>query len=482
MVFNSLNFLMFFTVVFFAYYFLLNKKTQLQNWLLLVVCYLFYGIVDVRMIPLLLAATTIFYFLGIAISTSNKKESSLLNVLGVVLGIGLLLYFKYFNFFLQSFSVLFNSIGLRSNWGTFKIILPLGVSFFTFRLISYTVEVYRGKIQSTRDFVVFATYIAFFPTIISGPIDRPNSFIPQIENKRSFDYFRAIDGSRQFLWGMFKKMVIADNLAGFVNTVWADISNQSGVTLIITAILYSFEMYADFSGYSDMAIGIGKLLGFRITRNFNYPFFSRNIAEYWRNWHMSLTSWLTDYIFMPLNVKFRNFGNLGLIMALIINMVVIGLWHGANWTFVIFGLYHGLLFVPLILSGSFFKKKKLKTNSLGLPAISDLLRMVATFLLVTLGLIMFRADNIGQFWIYIKALFNKSNYLANTAGIGSIIPTIGFTIGMLFFEWIFREMEYPLQITDKLKIKLYRISIYWILIIIIILNSGDEQKFIYFQF
>jgi D-alanyl-lipoteichoic acid acyltransferase DltB (MBOAT superfamily) len=482
MLFNSLNFLIFFVVVFFIYYFPLKEKTKAQNWLLLIASYAFYGLADLKMIPLLSVATVIFYILGIAIQTSTEKRSSMLTTLGVLLGVGILLYFKYLNFFIESFTELFNSIGLKSNWGTFNIILPLGISFFTFRLISYVIEVHRGKIESTKDFVAFATYVAFFPTIMSGPIDRPNSFIPQLERKRPFNYDLAVDGCRQILWGMFKKMVIADNLAGFVNSVWSDISHQSGSTLLIAAVIYSFQMYTDFSGYSDMAIGIGKILGFRITKNFNYPFFSRNVAEYWRNWHISLTSWLTDYVFMPLNVKFRDMGNLGLIFAIIINMVIVGLWHGANWTFALFGLYHGLLFIPLILSGSFFKKKKMKTNKLGLPTTYDFFKIGGTFLLVTLGLIIFRADNIRQVWKYINGFFNTSGFFNNTAGLGVLIPIVTITCIMLIIEWIQRDKEFPLLINSISDNKLIHITIYWILIIAIVLLGGEKQTFIYFQF
>ena len=483
MIFNSVNFIIFFIVVFFLYYFPLKEKTKAQNWLLLIASYVFYGIADWRMIPLLLIATTVFYFLGIAIQTSTEKKSSLLTTLGVLLGVGLLLYFKYLNFFIESFSDLFNAIGLKTNWSTFNIILPLGISFFTFRLISYVIEIHRGKIEATKDFVVFATYISFFPTILSGPIDRPNNFIPQLVSKRPFNYDLAVDGCRQILWGLFKKMVIANNLAVYVNSVWSDLPNQSGSILIISAILYSIQMYTDFSGYSDMAIGVGKILGFRITRNFNYPFFARNIAEYWRNWHMSLTSWLTDYVFMPLNVKFRNLSYLGSTLAIIITFVLIGLWHGANWTFAIFGLYHGLLYIPLMLSGAFFKKKKLKPTKFGLPNSIDFLKMIGTFTLVTLGLIIFRADNISQFWEYISGFFDVTAFFKNTSvGLHALFPIVALIIFMFVFEWIQRDKEFPLQINSLSKYKIFSIILYWLLIMAIFWFGGEEQQFIYFQF
>ena len=483
MIFNSFSFLVFYIIIFFLYYILLKEKTKAQNWLLLLSSYFFYGYADWKIIPLLLTATAIFYFLGIAIQTSKEKKASLLATLGVFLGVGLLLYFKYFNFFIESFTQLFNAIGLKVNSSTFNIILPLGISFFTFRLISYVIEVHRGKIVATRDFVSFATYIAFFPTILSGPIDRPNSFIPQLQTKRSFDYNLVVDGCRQILWGLFKKLVIADNLAGLINEVWGDIPSQSGSTLLIMAILYSFQLYTDFSGYSHMAIGVGKILGFRITKNFNYPYFSRNVAEFWRNWHISLTSWLTDYVFIPLNIRFRNLGNLGIMLAIIINMVVVGLWHGANWTFVIFGLFHGLLFIPLILRGSIFKKKKLRVNRFGLPSLNDFFKIIGTFLLVTFSLIIFRAKSVSQAISYISeilspSLFTKPIFTYKLQALTTII----FIAIFILVEWKGREGQYAIAHLGIKWKRPIRHALYYAIIIAIFLFGGKEQQFIYFQF
>ena len=480
---NSFGFLLFFSIVFFVYYFPLKERTKAQNWLLLIASYVFYGIANWKMIPILLIATTLFYFLGIKISGSNDKKAGRLTTLAVVAGVGLLFYFKYLDFFIASFSDLFNAIGLRTNWSTFNIIFPLGISFFTFRLISYAVEVYRNKIEPERDFVAFATYISFFPTIMSGPIDRPNDFLPQLHKKRTFDYDMAMDGSRQVLWGIFKKMVIADNIAVFVDNVWMGLPNQNSPTLIIAALLFTMQMYADFSGYSDMAIGVGKILGFRITINFRYPFFATNIAEYWRRWHISLTSWITDYVFMPLNIRFRDYGNWGLIWAIIINMIIIGVWHGANWTFAVFGLYHGLLFIPLILSGAFMKRKKLKIGKFGLPSTMDLLKMGGTFLLVTVGLIIFRAESIGLAFEYLIRIFNISNLFGlTTDGLRALIPVLISMIVMVMVEWVQRDKEYPLQFDTIITNKFARVALLWGIIIITVLLSGEEQTFIYMQF
>jgi alginate O-acetyltransferase complex protein AlgI len=488
MQFNSINFIVFFSVVFLVYYSILDEKTKLQNWFLLLSSYFFYGFADIKMLSVIICATLIFFYLGKCME--NKSNSSLCAKIGVFLGIGLLVYFKYMNFFIESLASLLNTIGLKTNLGTFDIIMPLGISFFTFKLISYVVEINRGKIEPAQDLVAFATYVAFFPTILSGPIDRPNSFIPQLLKKRVFDYSLAVVGSKQILWGLFQKVVIADNLAIYTNEVWANISDHSGSTLLLIAVLYTFQLYTDFSGYSHMAIGVGKLLGFRVTANFNYPFFSRNIAEYWRKWHISLTSWLTDYVFMPLNVKFRNLGKVGIILAIIINMVVVGLWHGANITFVVFGFYHGLLFIPIIISGRIFRKTKTLTiNKYDIPKLSDFVKIVGTFMQVTIGLIIFRANNIGQAWVYFSKIFSKSLFsIPELQGSRmqpgeSAMVYIGLIIYMLLIEWGGRDRENPIERWGHKYSRIYRMSFYSLFLFLIgMYSQTSETPFIYFQF
>lgn len=483
MVINSFNFLFFFGVLFLIYYLPLKNKAGAQNWCLLIASCIFYGITDLKMLPILLAATIVFYILGILIRRSNSKKASLFTALGVIAGVGMLVYFKYLNFFIDSFENLITSLGFNANITTLNILFPLGISFFTFRLISYLIEVNRGKIEPTKDFIAFAAYIAFFPTLLAGPIDRPNDFLPQLKSARVFDYNMAMDGTRQILWGIFKKMVIADNMALFIGSVWGNLGDQNATTLLIAALAYPIQLYTDFSGYSDMAIGVGKILGIRVAINFRYPFFARNVAEYWRSWHMSLTSWITDYVFMPLNVRFRNLGNLGLISAVIINMIIIGIWHGANWTFAVFGLYHGLLFIPLILSGSFGKRKKLKANNCGLPFMNDFVKMLSTYLLVAFGLIIFNSQSLGQAVVFIKGLLNFSNLTSLTAeGIRILALSLFFATIMIIAEWKQRDKEYALQIDSIITKKFFRYAVYWILLILIILFSGEEQIFIYMQF
>ena len=397
MVVNSLNFLVFFIAVFSVYYFVLQGKSKAQNVWLLLASYLFYGFAEWKMVPLLLTATVVFYVLGIAIGkykNNSEKTATALATAGVVLGIGLLLYFKYLNFFIASFISFFTALGLHTNWSTFSILMPLGISFFTFKLISYVIEVNRGHMEPCSNFVDFATYISFFPTILAGPIDRPKFFLSQLSAGRVLNFDLASEGIKRLFWGMFMKMCVADRLSIYVDAVFSNAVHHNGTSLSFATLLYPVQMYADFAGYSEMAIGIGCLLGIRITENFKRPFFSHNIAEYWRKWHISLTGWLTDYVFMPLNIRFRNMEKWGSILAIIVTFVLIGLWHGAAWTFALFGLYHGLLYIPLMLSGAFFKKSK--KAKCGLPPLTSVLKMLRTYLLVALGLILFRSANLNE--------------------------------------------------------------------------------------
>ena len=479
MVFNSVPFVLFFIVVFFVYWILLKKTTRGQNLFLLLASWFFYGYADWKMLPLLIITTLVFYYLGKGIAAyKSDRRAYWLTFAGVVLGIGTLLYFKYFNFFIDAFAQLLQACGLQSNLHTFNIVMPLGISFFTFRLLSYVIDIYRGKVEPTDDIIAFGTYVAFFPCILSGPIDRPQ-FIKQLKAQRIFNYDFAVDGCRQILWGLFKKVVVADNCATYVDQVWSSIGSQNGSTLVVAAVMFLFQIYADFSGYSDMAIGVGKLLGFRIADNFKFPLFSLNIADYWRRWHISLTQWLTDYVFMPLNVHFRNWGKWGTVLSIIITFVLIGLWHGANWTFVVFGLYHGVLYIPLILSGRFSKKMKLQTNRLGLPVLKDFGRMLLTFTLVIIGLIIFRAESIGRAWDYLQSICNDALFSRP-----SVSGITGYSLAiclMLLVEWIQRKQPHPLDLTS-VKSKVVRYVIYFGILFLVFVLGGHAVNYIYFQF
>ena len=484
MLFTSFKFVAFFVTLFVIYWGIGRISKSIQNWILLIASYIFYGIAEWKLLPLLIVATVVFYYLGISISQTIGRKQSLLKLIGVILGLGTLLYFKYFNFFIESFAELFNSLGLTTNWHTFNIIMPLGVSYFTFKLISYVLEIERGKILPCEDFVAFAIYVGFFPTILAGPIDRPNKFIPQLSEKRLFSFALGFDGVQQIVWGLFKKVMIADNLSPVIDGVWNNLADASGSTILLSLILYTFQMYADFSGYSDMAIGISKLLGIQIARNFNYPFFATNIAEFWKRWHISLTGWLTDYVFIPLNIKFRDWGNLGIILAIIINMVLVGMWHGANWTYAVFGLYQGLLFIPVILSGKMNKKQKLVLNRFGLPKILDMGKMVGIMMLYTIGIILFRAENLSQSWVVISGMCDASLFTIPSIISKRIQFVIIIIALMMICEWFSQKKEYVLQPTGNhwKHIVGWILCDYILLSLMILKGNFGTNQFIYFQF
>jgi D-alanyl-lipoteichoic acid acyltransferase DltB (MBOAT superfamily) len=436
------------------------------------------------MIPLLLGSSILFYGIGHWLKAEMEKEhtkvASNITTFGVVLGICILLYFKYLNFFAESIALFLHSIGMNVSWSTLNIVLPIGVSFFTFKLISYVIEIHREHICPSRNFIEFGTYIAFFPTILSGPIDRPNKFIPQLREVRLFKYDLAVDGCRQILWGMFTKMCIADNLANAINGIWTNIEGTNSSTLILAALLYPLQMYADFDGYSNMAIGVGKVLGINISRNFNHPFLARNIAEYWRNWHISLTGWLTDYVFSPLNIAFRNHGKMGVIFAILFNFIFIGLWHDANWTYAVFGLYHGFLYIPLVYFNTISKRKKIKPTHLGGPNLTDVIKICETYLLVSFGLIIFHSSSLGETGHYIYSIFANSFFPI-------VIPSkrvIPFIIILIILEWIQRDKEHALGFSNvKWLNNIYvRWSIYLIILFLIFFIHGEDSDFIYFKF
>lgn len=483
MVVNSLTFLLFFVVVFAVYYLPISRKShRIQNAWLLLASYFFYGWADWTMPFLLLGVTVVFYGLGLwlkaEIDQGHSKSASGITALGIVLGVGTLFYFKYLNFFAESFSFVLNAIGFDVSWTTLNIILPIGVSFFTFKLMSYIIEINLEIIEPSKDLIEFGTYIAFFPTIMSGPIDRPCRFIPQLQTSRLFKYDQAVDGCRQILWGMFTKMCIADNLAVITDGVWGNLEMRSPSVLLMAVFLFPIQLYADFDGYSNMAIGVGKLLGIKVTRNFNHPFLARNIAEFWKNWHMSLTGWLTDYVFMPLSNAFRGLGPWGVAFAVILNFVIVGLWHGANWTYVLFGLYHGLLFVPLVLPKN------------GLPTMPNALKIAATYTLVSFGLVLFNAPSLGSVNEFLSRLLSWSAFDVLTGFneirlMGLKIMAVPFIVLLLISEWMCRNKSYQLEIRSGSYLsshKALRWSLYVGLIMLTLMCKGTETQFVYFQF
>ena len=469
---NSIPFLIFFIVVF-AFYYLFKRSAKAQQLILLASGYFFYGYADLKMLWLLVVATIVFYGLGQAISSSiSKRKKNIFTALAVIVGVSLLLYFKYLNFFVQSFAELFSHIGLQTNWETFHVIMPLGISFFTFKLISYAVDVRQGNLPAEKNFVTFAAYISFFPTILSGPIDRACDFIPQLKTAKTFNCALAVDGCRQILWGMFKKMVVSDGLSLFIQR---DIETNTGSTLAIVAVFYSIQLYADFSGYSDMAIGVGKLLGFRITRNFCYPYFSQNIADFWHRWHISLLSWFRHYIYFPLGGS--RCSKSKVIRNTFVVFLVSGLWHGANWTFVVWGLYHALLFLPRLLKKE--KAPQYKLDKKYPLTLKSLLNIVVTFALVTIGWIIFRSSSLPEFWEYICKICSPSLF-SKPSGVMWALPSFVAAVFMFAYEWVKRDVEYPLQ--NMPRHKCVRWACYLFLVAAIVFYQGKPAEFIYFKF
>ena len=486
MVVNSISFLLFFIVVFVVYYATpIAKNVRYQNLWVLLTSYFLYGYTDIKTLPILITATIVFYLIGKwlknTIDNDNHKQASCITTIGVCLGIGVLLYFKYFNFFAESVKDLLNAVGFHVSWSALHIILPLGVSFFTFKFISYIIEIHLKKIEPCRNFIDFAAYIAFFPTIFSGPIDRPGTFLPQLDRSRQFSYDLAMDGFRQILWGMFTKMCIADILSGSIDMVWNNLESQNGSTILVATLLYPIQLYADFDGYSNMAIGTGKILGFHITRNFNHPFLARNISEYWRCWHISLMTWLRDYVYFPLGgsrcSKLKNIRNIYIVWA------VSGLWHGANWTFVIWGLYHGTLMAFYKLLHINTKDKDILVSGRWLPSFKDMCRMVITSFLVFIGWIIFRADTLENAMTFMSRMFSLSLFSAPAYPIG--ISTLAIIFVLLALEWYQRDKEYPLQMKPTFltnKKWLPYVLDFIIIAVIVFYGNFEGSQFIYFQF
>ena len=485
MVVNSLAFLWFFLFVLIVYY-LCQMKKEVQNVFLLGCSYWFYSQVDIKMTILLIILTLVFWMLGKGIyhymEKEDERKASWLTTVGVTIGIGALFYFKYLNFFIGSFVTTANLIGLHLSWTAAHIIVPVGLSFFTFKLMSYTLDIYHGKIDHERNFFDFANFIAFFPTILSGPIDRPKPFLKQLKQSRLFNPDNLTTGFRRVLWGMFMKMCIADRLDLYVSAVWNNFEHHSAVSIIFASLLYPFQMYADFSGYSEMAIGVSLMLGFKVAENFKRPFFTINISQYWSRWHMSLTSWLTDYVFMPLNIKLRDWGTRGTIAAIMLNMTFIGMWHGADWTFFLFGIYHGLWYIPLMVSGQFFKKTKILVNSHGWPTHPFVLKMVGNYLVVTFGLMLFHSSNISEFWAVlcrIPEAWNGGLFFDMPTLVNAAICSVALIYVDIQEEWFAKKQLYLPHFAERWR---WELTVAIEIIAILLFGIFDSNQFIYFQF
>lgn len=473
MLFNSLEFAIFLPIAFLLYWFVFNRKVRWQNLFVVVASYIFYGWWDWRF--LFLIAFTSFCSWGSGLLIHKYRETptaKLCHVLNIVLNLAILGVFKYYNFFVSSFSKLF-SLG-HADGLLLHIILPVGISFYTFQALSYSIDVYRQKLEPTRDIIQFFAFVSFFPQLVAGPIERATNLLPQFEKPRKFDYSQAVDGMRQILWGLFKKIAVADTCAVYVDQVFGNFQTQNGTTLIIAAILFAIQIYGDFSGYSDIAIGTAKLFGIRLMRNFRNPYFSRDIAEFWRRWHISLTTWFRDYVYIPLGGSRVSKGKI--IRNTFIIFLLSGFWHGANWTFIAWGAYHAILFLPLILMGKNRKYLNEVAEGKALPSLKETGQMLLTFMLATAGWIIFRSDSIAQAWQY----FGQIPHLGTPYTEGLLTMTL-LTAGMFVVEWVQRQREHGLDL-QMLKSHILKFSIYYIIIFILFLVQKGAESFIYFQF
>lgn len=479
MLFNSFEFLIFLPTVFLLYWFVF-KPLKWQNLFIVVVSYIFYGWWDWRFLLLIAFTTAYSFYSGLAIEkhANHKKRRKWLCASSIIVNLLILGVFKYYNFFKENMELLFHTFGIQLDWVTLDILLPVGISFYTFQALSYTIDVYKKKLEPTHDIVAFFAFISFFPQLVAGPIERATNLLPQFCKSRRFDYIQSVDGLRQILWGLFKKMVVADNCALYVNRVFADYTFCDGSTLLLGALFFTFQIYGDFSGYSDVAIGTARLFGISLMRNFNFPYFSRDIAEFWRKWHISLTTWFRDYIYIPLGGSRK--GKWKSIRNTFIIFLVSGLWHGANWTFITWGLFHAVLFLPLLLGGK--NRKHLNTVAQGkyLPSQKELGQMGLTFLFVVIGWIIFRAETVGDALDYICRIVTHWKWtlpdIHRKAALATAI--------LLCVEWSQREKQHGLQLSGNglLKFRIVRWSYYIALILLIIHLSGIQADFIYFQF
>ena len=471
MEFNSFAYIIFLPVVFLLYWFVF-KRLKIQNLFIVAASYLFYGLWDWRFLSLIALTTLSSYVSGLLIG-KYRSRAKIVSAANIILNIGILAVFKYFDFFSESLRLLFAGFGMEIDSVTLNLVLPVGISFYTFQALSYSIDVYRRNVEPTRDVVAFFAYISFFPQLVAGPIERSTNLLPQFSKPRVFDYDKAVDGCRQILWGFFKKLVIADNCALFVDVAFSADNSSSGSSLLIAAILFSFQIYGDFSGYSDIAIGTAKLFGIQLSRNFNSPYLSSNIAGFWRRWHISLMSWFRDYLYIPMGGnrkgKFRKWLNTFVVFALS------GMWHGANLTYILWGVYHAVLYIPTVVLG-----KKAEAKSV----FGKVAGTVMTFALVTFGFIIFRSPDVTFAADYVSAMFadifSAPTALGLVEHLDAFVACVCGIMVMMVFEFANRRKSHAFEIGEMKPA--YRRMIYIVLLLAIIRFTGQVQTFIYFQF
>jgi alginate O-acetyltransferase complex protein AlgI len=475
MLFNSLEFLLFLPTVFFLYWFVFKNQLRAQNLLLLVASYIFYGWWDWRFLSLIIASTFLDYFISIQLGKTDisRKRKFLLGV-SLVGNLGMLGFFKYYNFFVSSWIEAWSSVGIAMETSTLNIILPVGISFYTFQTLSYTIDVYKKEMQPTKSFVDFAAFVTFFPQLVAGPIERASHLLPQFYKKRVFNYHNAVEGIKLIIWGMFKKVVVADNCAFFVTKIFDSPEAFSSGELFVGMVFFAFQIYGDFSGYSDIAIGLSKLFGFDLMVNFKFPYFSRDIAEFWRRWHISLSTWFRDYIYIPLG------GSKGTKWFQIRNVMIIflvsGFWHGANWTYVAWGFFHAVLFLPLLLLN--VNRSHLITKSYGCI---DLAKIILTFFMVCIGWVFFRANSISEAFLYLIHLFELKSldlsFFYSTNANLIIFALSVIAIGIVSIQeliWVIKKRELPSLSTYG--------ALFLVLLLFFMGSFKNQMDFIYFQF
>lgn len=485
MLFNSFEFAVFLPLVFISYWFVFNKKLNIQNLFIVAASYFFYGWWDWRFLSLIVISSAVDYMLALKIYACNQKtKRKLLLYVSLAMNLGILGFFKYYNFFTDTISDLYSIFGLTLNLKSLKIILPLGISFYTFQELSYTIDVYKNRHEPTRDIVAFFAFVSFFPQLVAGPIGRASKLLPQFTRARQFDYQFASDGLKLMLWGLFKKVIIADSCARSVDYIFSHYASLKGNTLLLGAVYFAFQIYGDFSGYSDIARGVARLFGFDLIQNFNLPYFSENFTEFWKRWHISLSTWFRDYVYIPLGgnrcTKIRHY------MNIMLTFLLSGLWHGANWTFLFWGALNGLYLVAFLSFKNFRYSLQPSTSSSFFTVIYPFISIGATFFLTTITWVFFRAENIHIALEYIHRMFTLSLFsrglfpydsLLDDYQVGNHLWNILF---LLFVEWKQRHQIYPLHF-NKIPI-IGRWLIYLLLMLWIIDSFAQPQTFIYFQF
>lgn len=475
MFFNSLSFAIFLPIVFLLYWFVFNTSKRTQNVVLIIASYYFYSCWDWRFLFLLIFSTLLDYTSGIMMEKSiTTKTRKFWLWLTIGINLGFLGVFKYYDFFAQSFADLINGFGFEVHPYLLKLVLPVGISFYTFHGLSYVIDIYYKRINAERNFVDYSLFVSYFPLLVAGPIERATHLLPQVKIKRIFNLKQGKDGVKLILFGLFKKMVVADNCAFFADQIFSNSTSHSGLELWLGSVLFAFQIYGDFSGYSDIAIGVSKLFGIELLKNFNFPYFAKDIADFWRRWHISLSSWFRDYLYIPLGgskgsqfLKIRN---------VFIIFLVSGFWHGANWTFIIWGAIHALLFIPLLITN-----KNRNNLSSGAYNFKDLPKIILTFMLVCIAWVFFRADSLTIAYEYLIGMFDFSSlsihfFLKSSKYILLTLIVLLSIITLVSYEWYALKRNNSIVLLSKRSM---------ILLIGMILFMGvyrNQLTFIYFQF